>query len=47
MINRAKQETEEAVGEERFGFRKDRGCVDQIFILRQFCENFLAKGKEV
>ncbi len=28
------------------GFRRGRGCVDQIFAVRQVCEKYLAKGKE-
>ena len=29
------------------GAGKGRGCVDQIFVVRQLCEKFLAKGREV
>ena len=47
LINRVRKGTETAIGEEQGGFRKGRGCVDQIFVLRQMCEKFLAKGKEV
>ena len=29
------------------GFRRGRGCTDQIFIIRQICEKYLGKGKDV
>ncbi len=29
----------------RVVFRKGKGCVDQIFVVRQLCEKYLAKGK--
>ena len=29
------------------GFRRGRGCIDQIFIVRQICEKYLGKGKDV
>ena len=47
LINRVRKGTEVAIGEEQGGFRKGRGCVDQIFVVRQMCEKFSAKGKEV
>ena len=30
-----------------FGFRSGRGCVDQLFMVRQLCEKFLAKGNHL
>ncbi len=33
--------------DEQGGFRRGRGCVDQIFAVRQVCEKYLAKGKKV
>ena len=27
--------------------RRGRGCTDQIFIVRQICEKYLGKGKDV
>ena len=47
MINRMRKWIEAAVGEEQCVFRKGRGCVDQIFVARQLCEKFIAKGREV
>ena len=29
------------------GFRRGRGCTDQIFIPRQICEKYLGNGKDV
>ncbi len=37
--------TESMVGEEQNGFRKGRGCMDQVFVVRQACKNYLRKGK--
>ena len=35
------------LGEEQSGFRCDRGCVDQLFVVRQLCEKFLTEGKDL
>ena len=29
------------------GFRRERGFTDQIFSVRQICEEYLGKGKDV
>ena len=29
------------------GFRRGRGCTDQIFTVRQICEKYLGKGKDI
>ena len=47
LIERIRRGTEEVIGEEQCGFRKGRGCVDQIFVVRQICEKALAKGMDV
>ena len=47
LIERVIEMTESAVGEEQCGFRRGRGCVDQIFSVRQICEKFRSKGSEV
>ena len=39
--------TECAIGEEQCGFRHGRGCMDQVFAIRQVCERYLANGKDV
>ena len=33
-------------GEEQCGFRQGRGCMDQVFAVRQVCEIFLTNGKD-
>ena len=38
--------TECAIGEELCAFRQGRGCMDQVFAVRQVCENYLANGKD-
>ncbi len=35
------------IHDEQGGFRRGRGCVNQIFAVRQVCEKYLTKGKEV
>ena len=29
------------------GFRQGKGCMDQVFAVRQVCEKYLANGKDV
>ncbi len=45
IIERGQRITEEKISEEQEGFRKGRGCVDQIFSFRMVVEKILAKGK--
>ena len=47
LINRIRDRTENVVAEMQSGFRRGRGCTDQIFIVRQICEKYLGKGKDV
>ena len=35
------------IAEVQGGFRRGRRCTDQIFIVRQICEKYLGKGKDV
>ena len=35
------------MGEEQFGFMHGRGCMDQVFAVKQVCEKYLATGKDV
>jgi hypothetical protein len=46
LIDRVVAVSEERLGEEQGGFRRGRGCVDQIFGLRQIIEKKLEKQKE-
>ena len=39
--------TVEKVSEEQGGFRKGRGCVDQIFALKMVVEEYLRKGRKL
>ena len=45
LIKRVRAGTECAIGEEQCGFRQGRGCMDQVFTVRQVCEKSLANGK--
>ena len=47
LIERVQLGTEGMVGEEQGGFKRGRGCVDQVFVVRQVGEKHLAKGKDV
>ena len=35
------------IAEVQVGFRRGRGCTDQMFTVRQICEKYLGKGKDV
>ena len=47
LIKRVRAGTECAIGEEQCGFRQGRGCMDQVFTIRQVCQKYLANGKDV
>ena len=47
LIKRVRAGTEGAIWEEQCGFAQGRGCMDQVFVVRQVCENYLANGKDV
>ena len=47
LIKRVRAGTECVIEEEQCGFRQGRGCIDQVFAVRQVCENYLANGKDV
>ena len=46
LIKRVRAGTECATGEKQCGFRQGRGCIDQVFAIRQVCEKYLANGKD-
>ena len=45
-IKRVRTETECAIGEEQCGCRQGRGCMNQVFAVRQVCEKYLANWKD-
>ena len=45
LIKRVRAGTECAIREEQCGFRQGRGCMDQVFAVRQLCERILQMGK--
>ena len=47
LINRIRDKTENVIAEVQDGFRRGRGCTDQIFIVRQICEKYLGRGRDV
>ena len=47
LIKRVRAGTECAIGEEQCGFGQGRGCMDQVFAVRQVCEKYLANGEDV
>ena len=47
LIKRVRACIECVIGEEQCGFRQGRGCMDQVFAVRQVCEKYLANGKDV
>jgi len=47
LIERVRVLTEGMIGEEQCGFRMGRGCVDQVFSLKQLSEKYVGKGKDL
>ncbi len=47
LTERLMEVTEGKVSEEQRGFRKGRGCVDQIFAMKCLVEEYLGKGKKM
>ena len=43
LIKRVRDVTECAIGEEQFGFRQGRGCMDEVFAVRQVCEKSISQ----
>ena len=43
LFKRVTARSEKAIGEEQCGFRQGRGCVDQVFAVRQVCEKNLGE----
>ena len=47
LVERIRETTERKVGEEQGGFRRGKGCVDQVFALKQINEKYTESGKEL
>ena len=47
VIDRVRSVTEGEIGEEQCGFRRGRGCVDQVFVIKQLSEKFVSKNREM
>ena len=47
LFNRIRDKTEQVISEVQGGFRRGRGCMDQVFVVRQICEKYFAKGRDV
>ena len=47
LIERVRVLTEGMIGEEQCGFRSGRGCVDQVFVMKQMSEKFCGKNKSL
>ena len=47
LVERIKSMTDEQIGEEQGGFRKGRGCMDQVFALKMLIEKKLEKQKKL
>ena len=45
LISRVTESTKEKEAEEKGGFRSGRGCIDQIFVLKQSVEKYREKRK--
>ena len=47
VIERVMEITEGRISEEQGGFRRGRGCVDQIFTVKMLAEKYLVKGRKL
>ena len=47
LIEKVRCITEGLIEEEQCEFRRGRGCVDQIFVMRQLSEKFVSEGKSL
>ncbi len=47
IINTVREGIKAVICDEQGGFRRGRGCMDQIFAVKQVCEKYLAKDKDV
>ena len=47
LIERVSELTEGLIGEEQCGFRLERECVDQVFVIEEMSEKGIAKGESL
>ena len=47
LMKRVRARTECAIGEEQYGFSQGRGCMDQVFAVRQVYEKYRARGRDI
>ena len=47
LIGRVCSLTKGLIGEEQCGFRSGRGCVDQVFVMKQMSGKFVDKNKRL
>ena len=47
LIEKVRSLTEGLIGEQQCGFRSGRGCVDQVFLMKQMSEKFIDKNKSL
>ena len=47
FIERIRNSCDRTIGEEQYGFRERRGCVDLILAMIQMCEKYLGVNNEV
>ena len=45
LIKRIREDTKGVICEEQISFRSGKGCLDQVFGVKQVCEKYLSKGK--
>ena len=47
LIEKVCSQTEGLIGEEQYGFRSGRGCVDQVFVMKQMSEKFVDENESL
>lgn len=47
LLTRIENETGDYLSDWKAGFRQNRGCRDNIMVLRTICEDMLARGQEI
>ena len=46
-VHRVRTVTVDKIMEEQAGFKRGRGCAEQIFVMRQLTEKMIEKGKKL